>query len=690
MKGLPLEPKILIKNPGERRRIVSPSCTVNDSRDGVCFTNERSEEERSKFSYRSTKHVKKHASVHYVDDVEQEDNRDVTVIYVRDKEPEHMLSRKIQRRHNVKSSATEIDQKQKVKTTFTDLEYATETELNSANILNNLDIESTHALEHNTSVEDDHGSKPGDVVSEYENVTCTANKFLNELYNKKLDLECNFTPQEIEDIRAAVHQQVTLIANKLGEIDARLSIQEVIPVGSAREDTQIIRPCEYDYILVLEKLSKPMAVSLEPVYPKSSKNKKFMNVKLEDNDVRSMFQEISEDNYIRGSHWLPCFRRGLREVFCSAVHLTICLNSKVPITTSTGKLNIRQPKPESHGPAFMLGLVWERETTKKTIEISIDLCPALKLDRILHGMILPPFRLINNNISSNVVGILARVWKRKSTKKTSDRIESVLLIPCEGHLFKLTITETELLLTSYLSPHHLKCYKLLKYLVNGEPFPRERHANRIIRPFLDSKTIFHSYRLKQMVWSHQIEFQCTEKTDLCSCINNILCALEKREDYANFNCRKCKRQLSIWRLRTLQEGIKRITSTPIKEYKFETCRGIIKFHGLQKCPAGTFAQILYVLFLVMVLIGAVVSSFTTRAINNKAVLALAVIVVLFDIVSIIFNIVSVLYLRSSLCTNTVMLRFYFIYIFLNFLYEIVALVSYFSILNKERNYTLFS
>ena len=120
----------------------------------------------------------------------------------------------------------------------------------------------------------------------------------------------------------------------------------------------------------------------------------------------------------------------------------------------------------------MIRLVWERKTTKKytTMEILVDLCPALKLDIEPVKNVLPPFDPYYLDFIDN--------------------IQSVLLLSRGGggggHLFKVTYTEFELLCTSHLSQHHRKCYKLLKYLLNGEPFPRERHTNMLITLFIDS------------------------------------------------------------------------------------------------------------------------------------------------------------------------------------------------------------
>ena len=123
-------------------------------------------------------------------------------------------------------------------------------------------------------------------------------------------------------------------------------------------------------------------MSITPAEVYQSPPLSIMNVKLEDKEVRLMFQNFIENDYLRGSHWLPFCQPGLRQMFSSAVYHAVRLNSRTSIKMSTGILKSRCSKPETHGPAFMIGLIWERKTMEKytTMEISVDLCPALKLD----------------------------------------------------------------------------------------------------------------------------------------------------------------------------------------------------------------------------------------------------------------------------------------------------------------------
>ena len=180
----------------------------------------------------------------------------------------------------------------------------------------------------------------------------TLNRFLNDLYKKELDLNNKFSDQEIKDIRAAVEKQVNSLAKTIYEIDSRLKIQEVILVGSARERTQVIRPCEYDFILTLEALSKAGAVSIITEDPEGD-SREYMNVKLKDEDVRSMFHEFCNNDYIRASRLLPWSRQGLRDLFSTAVRQAVVLCSTSWVVMDTGKLKLTRSNPETNGPATM-------------------------------------------------------------------------------------------------------------------------------------------------------------------------------------------------------------------------------------------------------------------------------------------------------------------------------------------------
>ena len=334
----------------------------------------------------------------------------------------------------------------------------------------------------------------------------TLNIFLNELFNKKVDIKSNFNEQEILDIRTAVDEQVHLLADTIGEVDPRLRIREVIPVGSAREGTQIVRPCEYDYILILETLSQPGAVSLK-FWKHCRKN---MYVTLEDNEMRALFQGyIDRNKRINAADQFP--RKGLGSLFLASVFRAVKLCTKRSVEKSTGILTGLPSKPKIHGPAFLVMFEWHGNTAtcSATMKISVDLCPALEVD----------WREYKDSLQSIECDVVA------DYKHHIKNVGSVLLLPSNANLFKVTLTEAELLLTSELSEHHIKCYKLLKYIINGEPHPLQTIACKIKYKF-QNNTFLPSYALKLIVWHHQFTQHCSDEKDLGFCVTTILQSCE--------------------------------------------------------------------------------------------------------------------------------------------------------------------
>ena len=303
---------------------------------------------------------------------------------------------------------------------------------------------------------------------------------------------------------------------------------------------------------------------------------------------------------LTGCHAL---NKGLERCFFAAVYQAVKLKSRSSVIKNMGKLKIRRWKPESHGPAFTIRLVWKRRTTEQhtTMEISVDLCPALKLERDLSKLSLPRFY---HSMFADVGCI--------------ETNGSVLIMPREGMRFKVTFTETELMCTSNLSQHHRKCYKLLKFIVNGEPFPRERLTlpNILLEQFQDANTIFHSYDLKTTVWKHHYKKQCTEDQDVAHCVIEMLGSIQRTNSFVDYRTypqvgfehdqvmrpTPSKESLSDTRINTLLKSLKNLNTTPPENYNYEAFCRAIRSCGLSKCPAKTLALILDKIFSIALLL----------------------------------------------------------------------------------------
>ena len=261
----------------------------------------------------------------------------------------------------------------------------------------------------------------------------------------------------------------------------------------------------------------------------------------------------------------------------------------------TGQLRIKPSKPERNGPAFTIKLLWNRGMieTQPTMEISVDLVPALKLSLETYKSLLV-----------DTAGFEADQFEHVRD------VGSVLLIPCNHWSFHVNFTNAELLRTRGLSEHHMKCYKILKFIVNGEPFPLDGNRKKLPKYFQNTHTMFHSYTLKCVVWEHHYLQQCTEDADLSICISKMLtrirCILAEglmhpfyRNRYIQaprwyqnpidgiFHINQCKERLG-----NMQSVLDKMDTTPIEEYSYEAFRRSMSHHQLWRYKAKAALQII--------------------------------------------------------------------------------------------------
>ena len=211
------------------------------------------------------------------------------------------------------------------------------------------------------------------------------------------------------------------------------------------------------------------------------------------------------------------------------------INNNKPIEKTLGTLTLYYYSCDQNGPAFNLKCKWRRNCDKEYMDISIDLCFVMRFYKPLHEMIHP------------------EDLECQKYYEFAQKCGSVLVMPCKerdscvgGGCFRLIFSEAELLLCKELSNHHKKCYKILKYLINGIPNMAKPHgivsncldivlngisrkvsirANKIVSclsRLCDKSTAFHSYALKLIVYHHHYTVQCKEKNCVASCIDQIL------------------------------------------------------------------------------------------------------------------------------------------------------------------------
>ena len=367
------------------------------------------------------------------------------------------------------------------------------------------------------------------------------NRFYNEFYIKEL---C-FRHQEGHEIKEAVSEMVKRIADQIGYFDERVKINDTLLVGSAAEETRIILPNEFDFLLVLERFSRPGTIRLVHDCPNDVSH---VHVIVEDNDLLAQDINLLNEERLVYGHRGSMFTNsiyGLRDVCLNAVKKTVrpvyfnenykLINNNKPIEKTIGSLTLYHYSCDESGPAFNLKCKWRRKCDEEDIDISIDLCFVMRFYKPLHEMIHP------------------EDLECQRYYEVAQKCGSVLVMPCkrrdscyEGECFRINFTEAELFLCKELSDHHKKCYKILKYLINGIPNMAKPYG--FVSKYLDivlngnrrklsirankfvsclsmdcrNSTAFHSYALKLIVSHHHFTMQCKEKNCVASCIDQML------------------------------------------------------------------------------------------------------------------------------------------------------------------------
>ena len=331
-------------------------------------------------------------------------------------------------------------------------------------------------------------------------------RFYTDLYANKIRLQVS--AQEITEIRDAVSGMVRRIANKVEEICPRFKINDVVLVGSAREGTQIIRPEEYDFLLILEMLSRPGALEMKKM---CIGNENCVHVIVKDKDVKRQFIDLIDGDELRSNQDSSPFvwKKGLRESFYHVLKEALRKLMNNIIQTPTGILEIKYSSLTMHGPALNPCFQWYRQDGT-IMKISVDLCPVIRQKGDYPDVM-------------NLETVSCETYYHYA-----GAVGSLMLLPCKrqicpnGHCFSVNFTETEVLLIKDLSQHHRKCYMILKYLLNAKMRPSWGGVFDWMENIVEPETAFFSYILKVLILQHHYELMCTETTCLASCIERLL------------------------------------------------------------------------------------------------------------------------------------------------------------------------
>ena len=322
------------------------------------------------------------------------------------------------------------------------------------------------------------------------------NKYFNKLYIEDICFKWN---DKRYDRRDAVIEMIHNLSDRIGELDSRLKVQNVILVGSAAEGTQITEADEFDFQFVLQELSQPDSISISK---RCVHNDSHVHVTLLDPNLKRKWMPLllndklkcTKGRFVRNRHngLRTIFYKTLKEAFDGLNKIWTPSGSLYPIHTIRP---VRRPIPK-HGPAFTPRFVWV-DNDHYQLPISVDVCAVIRFHCLLQQIITSDS--VTCPTYYNYAEEMGSTMLMPRTRKTS----------CESFLcFQITFTPAEIMLIMDMSEHHRKCYKLLKYFLNGDSrYPA---------------TAFCSYALKTLCINHHYRQECSEETNVAVCLHSIL------------------------------------------------------------------------------------------------------------------------------------------------------------------------
>lgn len=350
-------------------------------------------------------------------------------------------------------------------------------------------------------------------------------KDLNLYFSHLLETKLQFhrSEEEVLDIEKAVNLTAERIASALGKQEESMKIMRIVSVGSMKEGTKIREPDEFDFLLVLEKPSKPGTIN---IIDENENGIGYKHVIIKDDTLRSQWGHCLQGNLLKGTmgsgisyffHWLFGYDFGLRQEFYKQLQkaVTAVVTNERTRRLEAGEMSIRNVV-DRHGPAFTLTFDWKPfDKNSKSLKISVDLTPSIQLE--LTEEILEESRVYDQRFYQAL----------KNTNR-------YMIVPCnrasscwDGLCFRLTFTETEVQLLSTnkhefigicprfqdytwlfadsILSHHIRCYKVMKYIFESDsPYKIE---------------VFKSYTLKTILLKHMCE--CGRNDDISSCVMDL-------------------------------------------------------------------------------------------------------------------------------------------------------------------------
>lgn len=315
-------------------------------------------------------------------------------------------------------------------------------------------------------------------------IKISANMVLEHFLQDLHDVKCPFqllNQNEIDDLESAIHEMIQVVFQKMFDRDHRLCFPTMLPTGGFYEGAKILNPDEFDFMAIWDAASSDKEFELE----KSCPGCVILKPKFEDHwlafvqDGKFLFaSNLNDSSVLTFSKY---FDIGIRSEHNESV--------KEIITRENGNLQLIGTSSR------YLTCSWESPSDIMSDLISIDIMPCIQVP------------------DCSMVEILHDVPKdlHKYVQKDGCHVVPKKCTIYSSHFrSQISFSRVELHMVLDMSDHHIKCYKILKYVGH-----------------LVSALCFDSFVLKNAILHHCFRLKCSEYLSLGSCTIQVYEYLRK-------------------------------------------------------------------------------------------------------------------------------------------------------------------
>lgn len=319
----------------------------------------------------------------------------------------------------------------------------------------------------------------------------------------------NIICERAAKIQTAVARCVTMLLAEVANIEPMFKPEELIQVGSYAEGTKILEPDEFDFLVVIEELSRPGAIAIDNDPTKVHgfthlPSSGYVTLSVADDNLKSKWENYCENGLIQcfqysnrrprfGSVFIKGIRKFYKERVAKRVEGTVILISSTEIDfvnaavcmPAVGGISLKLRRAELKTPNVLIDFEYE------DLKISVDLSPAIRYHSIKNCF--HPEKCAGPRLSETIL-----------------HRNSLLLVANRNFDFRITVTEAEVdYILHIMKNEHKTIYIFLKYI------------NSLFSTKNKNWSPFSSYMLKSICLGHDLNCHI-EDIDIFSCLKVVL------------------------------------------------------------------------------------------------------------------------------------------------------------------------